>query len=158
MPLHLRLYFWNLLVILKVGKKKMVLVEPFHKTEYWTGVKHVHSGAKASVGQVSRNQVGRQFSLFIAQRKYSGTNTRISDLLRSTHYCRHYRVQSEATEECRDFSQCLTSFHLSMNEHLDVSYFIYNTFQSLILQIICQVTQAIKLPFTLTFLLPFFPT
>lgn len=47
----------------------MVLVEPFHKTEYWTGVKHVHSGAKASVGQVFRNQAGRQLSLFLLHRE-----------------------------------------------------------------------------------------
>ena len=44
-------------------------MEPFHKTEYWTGVKQVHSGAKVSDGQVFRNQAGRQLSLFLLHRE-----------------------------------------------------------------------------------------
>lgn len=47
----------------------MVLVEPFYKTEYWTGVKYIHIGAKASIGRVFRKQAGRQLSLFLLHRK-----------------------------------------------------------------------------------------
>jgi hypothetical protein len=54
----------------------MVLLEPVLKTKSWTGVKHVHSEAKASMGQYSRRYTDNSAYSYSTQKK-SVTNNKI---------------------------------------------------------------------------------
>lgn len=52
------------------GKHKMVLLEPFLKAESWTGDKHVHSRAQASMGQDSRTYTDSSVHSYSTEKMY----------------------------------------------------------------------------------------
>lgn len=102
----------------------MVLLEPVLKTKSWTGVKHVHSEAKASMGQYSRRYTDNSAYSYSTQKK-SVTNNKIQDYSRTIHYLKQCRTQRETLLYQGRKLGLAPGLSSKSLEHLDESYCLH---------------------------------